>query len=271
MHRTWKLKVASIFLIVFSLALIMGCAEKTEPQQTDDTAKTEEKAEEEKVYINGIDPDFPPFGYVDENGDPAGFDVESVNWIADEMGFEVKHQPTAWDGIVESLRSGKIDFIASGMSITEERKKVISFTIPYWKTRLAVAVREDSDITYEDVLAGEHTIGVQRSTTSAMWIEHTLIEEGEMEQDQLVNYDSFSLALQDLINGRIDAAMQDETMVRDAMSKRPIKIVGAHDSGEAYGYGVRQEDDELREMLNEGIRRLQESPRWDELKEKYGM
>ena len=79
------------------------------------------------------------------------------------------------------------------------------------------------------------------------------------------------LAIEDLANGRIESAMQDDTMVIDAMKTQPIKIAGTHKSGMAYGYGVRQEDDELREMLNEGIRRLQKSPRWEELKEKYGM
>jgi len=223
------------------------------------------------VYINGIDADFPPFAYIDESGNPAGFDVESVNWIAEEMGFEVKHQPTAWDGIVESLRAGKIDFVASGMSITEDRKKVISFTIPYWETDLAVAVQEGSDLTYDEVLNGDYRIGVQRGTTSQMWLEDKLVASGQLDQKMIVIYDSFSLAVKDLLNGRVDAAMQDATMVEDAASVQPIKIVGVHPSGEAYGYGVRQEDDELREMLSEGIRRLQKSPRWEELKEEYGL
>ncbi|HUV08513.1 MAG TPA: ABC transporter substrate-binding protein, partial [Spirochaetia bacterium] len=128
----------------------------------------------EKSYINGIDPDFPPFGYIDKAGKPAGFDVEAVDWIAKEMGFKVKHQPTAWDGIIESLRSGKIDFIASGMSILPERQKVVNFTIPYWETKLAVAVSKDSSLSYEESMDGKHKMGVQRGTTAAMWIEDNL-------------------------------------------------------------------------------------------------
>jgi polar amino acid transport system substrate-binding protein len=187
------------------------------------------------------------------------------------MGFEVRHQPTAWDGIIPSLLAGKIDFIASGMSILPEREEVISFTIPYWETKLAVAVAKDSTLSYEEALSGKYKIGVQRGTTAAMWIEDNLINTGKIDPEMLVNYDSFSIALKDLANGRIDSAMQDDTMVIDAMKTQPIKIVGTHKSGMAYGYGVRKEDNELREMLNEGIRRLQKSPRWEELKEKYGM
>jgi hypothetical protein len=87
----------------------------------------------EKVYINGIDANFPPFAYVDKNGNPDGFDVKALDWIAKEMGFKVKHQPMDWDGIIPSLKTKKIDIVASGMSITDERKKQVSFTAPYWK------------------------------------------------------------------------------------------------------------------------------------------
>jgi polar amino acid transport system substrate-binding protein len=223
----------------------------------------------EKVLVNGIDPDFPPFGFVDKAGNAAGFDVESVDWIAKEMGFEVKHQPTAWDGIIESLRSGKIDFIASGMTILPERAEVVNFTIPYWETKLAVAVGKGSSLTYDQALDGQHTIGVQRGTTAAGWIDDNLVATGKGPQNKVVLYDSFSLALQDLANGRVDSAMQDDTMVLDAAKTQPIKVVGTHKSGMQYGYAVRKEDTELLESLNEGLRRLMASPKWQELVTKY--
>jgi polar amino acid transport system substrate-binding protein len=219
--------------------------------------------------VNGIDPDFPPFGFIDSSGKPAGFDVESMNWIAAEMGFEVTHQPTAWDGIIESLRSGKIDVIASGMSILPERAEVVNFTIPYWETKLAVAVSDDSDLTYRQAIGGKHTIGVQRGTTAAGWIEDNLIAEGKVAQDKVVLYDSFSLALQDLANGRIDCAMQDDTMVLDAAKTQPIKVVGSHKSGMQYGYAVRKEDTELLETLNKGLKALMRSDEWERLIAKY--
>ena len=56
-----------------------------------------------KGYINGIDANFPPFAYVDETGKPAGFDVDAIDWIAEKLGFTVKHQPMDWDGIIPGL------------------------------------------------------------------------------------------------------------------------------------------------------------------------
>ena len=82
----------------------------------------------DKIYINGFDAAYPPFSFIDKAGKPAGFDIDAVNWIAKEMGFKVKHQPTDWAAIVPSLKAGKIDFIASGMSITPERQAQVNFT-----------------------------------------------------------------------------------------------------------------------------------------------
>ena len=227
-------------------------------------------AAEKKVYINGIDADYPPFAYVDEKGNPAGFDVECLDWIAQEMGFEVKHQPTAWDGIVSSLLAGKIDLVYSGMSITEERKEKVDFTIAYWEINQALCVREDSDLNIIAALSGDYTVGSQRGCTAAMWIEDYLVKTDIIGKDKLKLYESFSLALKDLIVGRIDSAMMDDVMIEDALRKgQPIKIVGIIKTGEEYGVAVRKEDQELKALLNEGIAKLKKSAKWDELIAKY--
>ena len=225
---------------------------------------------EKEVYINGIDADYPPHAYVDEKGNPAGFDVEALDWIAEEMGFEVTHQPTAWDGIVSSLLAKKIDLVFSGMSITEERKEKVNFSIPYWSIDQAICVPSDSDLNAVAAFMGENLVGTQRGCTAAMWIEDNLIVPGLFPKEQLKLYDGFSLAVQDLLNKRINAAMMDDVMVEDAIRKgMDIKIVGTIKTGEEYGVAVRKEDTELLELINEGIERIMRSPKWEELKAKY--
>jgi len=225
----------------------------------------------DKVYVNGIDADYPPFAYVDEKGSPAGFDVECLNWIADEMGFKVKHQPTAWDGIVSSLLASKIDMVYSGMSITAERLEKVDFSIPYWEINQSLCVREDSDLNIIAALSGDkYTVGSQRGCTAAMWIEDNLIKTGILAKDNLKLYEGFSLAVKDLVNGRTDSAMMDDVMVEDAIRKgQPVKIVGVIKTGEAYGIAVRKEDKELKALLDEGIAKLKKSTKWDELIIKY--
>ena len=76
-----------------------------------------------KHLINGIDANYPPFAYVDETGKPAGFDVDSMNWIAKKMGFTVEHKPMDWDGIIPALLAKKIDMVCSGMSISPNARR----------------------------------------------------------------------------------------------------------------------------------------------------
>ena len=186
------------------------------------------------------------------------------------MGFEVKHQPTAWDGIIPALLAKKIDMICSGMSITAERAEKVNFSIPYWEIDQALCVRNDSELNIIEALAGNYIVGTQRGCTAAMWIEDHLVKTGIIGEDKLKLYDTFSLAVQDLVNGRIDSAMMDDVMVEDAIRKgQPVKIVGIIKTGEAFGIAVRKEDTELKDKLNEGIKRLLKSDVWEELKIKH--
>ncbi len=227
-------------------------------------------AAEKKVYINGIDPAYPPFSYIDEKGNPAGFDVESLDWIAQEMGFEVKHQPTAWDSIIPSLLAKKIDMVYSGMTITPERQGKADFSIPYWEIGVAVCVLENSDLNIIAALTGKYTVGTQRGTDTQIWAETNLVEPGILKKDNLKLYESYSLALKDLENGRIDVAMADDVMVEDAIRKgQAVKIIGIIRGGWTYGVAVRKEDKELKALLNEGIAKFKKSAKWDELIIKY--
>jgi len=219
----------------------------------------------EKVYINGIDPNFPPFGYVDKKGVPDGFDVKSVDWIAKEMGFKVTHKPMDWAGIIPSLRAKKIDLIASGLSMNDERKKVINFTIPYWIIKQVIVAPKDSNQTVDQLLSKGNKIGVQRGTTEAKWIEENLIKKAG-KKFTLVHYDSAPLAVMDVVNGRIAGAAMDDAPAKDAARKKPVKIVGTFGmEEEEFGYAVRKEDTELLNMLNEGLKKLMASPYWEEL------
>lgn len=223
----------------------------------------------EKVYINGIDANFPPFAYVDKSGNPDGFDVKALDWIAKEMGFKVKHQPMDWDGIIPSLKSKKIDIVASGMSITDERKKEVNFTTPYWKIRQVLVCKKNAKLSVEKALANGNKIGVQRGTTEAKWIEENLIKK-EGKKFELVQYDSAPLAIEDVVNGRIIAAAMDDAPALDAVRNKPVRILGTFGmKDEDFGYAIRKEDTEFLKKVNDGLKKLMKSPYWAELKRNY--
>jgi len=228
-------------------------------------------AADKTVYVVGIDGDYPPYSFIGEDGKPTGFDVESVRWIAGQMGFEVDIRPTAWDGIIPALLAKKIDLIYSGMTATSERREVVAFTDVYWVINQAVCARNDSDLNMITALAGDHTVGTQRGCTAAMWIEDNLVKPGILPKDNLKLYDNFPLAVKDLENGRIDAAMMDDVIVQKAVEGKALRILGTISTGEEYAVAVRKEDTDLLNMLNQGLDLLMKSPKWQELKDKYDM
>lgn len=223
----------------------------------------------EKTYVNGIDPNYPPFAFVDEKtGKPSGFDVESLDWIAKNMGFKVSHKPMAWDGIIPALRAKQIDMVDSGMSITPERSKVVTFSDPYWTVSRVFVVPAASTLTSADILVKKIKVGVQRGTSEANAIKQEQQEKGY--PFELRFYDSAPLAVEDLLNGRIDAALMDELPADDAISKgRAVKKAGVHGVPDEFGVALRKDDTELLSLLNEGYRKLMADPHWQELQKKY--
>ena len=232
-------------------------------------------AGQSKVYVDGIDAAFPPFSFIDASGQPSGFDVEVVQWIAAELGFEVEIVPVEWDAISPTLLTGDIDFIASGMSITAQRAQRVNFTDDYWSVDLAVVVREGTDDDGEPlpefnpftVIQADRRIGVQRGTTSQTWLEENVSAAGI--DIELVLYDSFLLALEDLEIGRLDGAVMDGPTAVASIEGRSLAIVGTIATGEIYGYATRPQDAELLGLLNEGLRRIKLTGVWDELVQKW--
>ncbi len=222
-----------------------------------------------KTYVNGIDANYPPFGYIDEKtGKPAGFDVDSINWIARTMGFKVEHKAVAWDGIVPALANKQIDMIASGMSITEKRRQMVDFTEPYWTVSRVFLVKSDSRLTPADILGKKIKLGVQRGTSEADAIKQEQKEKGY--PFELRFYESCPLAVEDLLNGRIDAALMDQLPADDSIAKgKAVKKAGTHGEPDQFGVAIRKGDKELRALIEEGYRKLKADPYWQELQAKY--
>jgi polar amino acid transport system substrate-binding protein len=224
---------------------------------------------EEKVFVNGIDINFPPFAYLDKDNHPDGFDVRAVEWIAKEMGFSVRHEPTEWDSVLACLKDKGIDLIASGMTITPKMEEQVNFTIPYWTVRKVIIAAKDSSLTVEQIMTKGRRLAVLRGTDEAGWIEENLIEKGG-KRLTLVYYDSAPSAVEDLLRGKIAGAAMSDAPARDAVRNNPVKIVGPLGMpDEQFGYAVRKEDTALLEVLNEGLKRLMASPYWKELQKKY--
>lgn len=227
---------------------------------------------EEKTYINGIDPKYPPFTFTDKSGKLEGFDIDSINWIAKQMGFKVVHQPIKWDEVIPILKSKKIDMVASGMSIDEPRKKEVNFSTVYYKTVMVMVAKENCSVMPDKTMEPNVKWGVQQGTPEAHWIQDNLIEDKGM-TFKLMPFDSAPTIMQNIMNGNIDIAAISRSTADEFLHKgMSIKIIGRYGQpDDLTAYAVRKDDPQLLATLNEGLKRLMASPYWNELKAKYNL
>jgi len=219
-----------------------------------------------KVYRVGTSAGFPPFEFV-ENGEFVGFDMDLMREIAKEMGFEIEIIDMSFDSLIAGLVSGNLDVIAAGMTITEQRAKVVDFSDAYWTADQSISVKADSDFDLT-VLFGKHNIGVQTGTTGDLWVEEALEKTGILTGNYR-RYDTFVLAMTDLENENLDAVILDSPVADRFAKVRPVKTVGIIKSDEKYGLAVKKGNKALLDMLNEGMKRLEENGKIDELIAKY--
>jgi polar amino acid transport system substrate-binding protein len=261
-------RIIPVLLITGLLAatLLSGCTGTSQNQATPGKDVTQQK-----TYIVGIDAEYQPYSYLDPNGTPTGFDVESMRWIAEKKGLKVTFQPTAWDGMIPSMDAGKIDMVYSGMTITPERAEKVNFSIPYLKINQSIAVPNSGTKTLDDFYAGKMVIGAQRGTTGAIWVENNLVNKGLMAKDNLKLYDSFPLVAADLVIGRIDAAVYDKPSMVTAIADKPAKIIGEIDTDEQYGVAIPKSNPMLLQTMNEGLTELMKDPYWQVLRNRYSL
>ncbi len=187
------------------------------------------------VWEVGTEPTFPPFEMKDDvSGDLIGFDVDLMNAIGEAAGREIEFVSLPFDGLIPALQSNTIDAAISGMTITAERAQTIDFSRPYFEAGLAIAVREDNDEieSFED-LQGKG-IAVQIGTTGAE-------QANSVEGASVSTFDSAPLALQELVNGRVDAVVNDLPATLFAINEanlQGVKIVGELVTQEYYGIAI---------------------------------
>lgn len=216
----------------------------------------------EKVIIMGTNAEFPPFEYRDSN-QITGFDIELANAIAKDMGAKLEIKDMGFDGLIPALQSKKIDFIASGMSVTEERKKNVNFSTGYYKASQVIIVNKDNtEITKPEDLKGKK-IGVQIGTTGDM-------EAEKIENVDLKKYNAAFAAVLELKNKKIDAIVLDyEPAYNFTKQNQEIKLLNVELTQEEYAMAVRKEDKDLLESINKTLNTLKSNGEYDKLVKKY--
>ena len=201
-----------------------------------------------RVLNIGSDTTYPPHEFI-EDGVVKGFDVDVVAAICEKINCSANWVTTAWDGIFAALADGQFDMVVSGVSITEERDKIVDFSDPYIVVQQGVLMRvEDAGKTIDDFKSGALRLASQNGTTNAQ------LGEELVGRDNLQLFDSFNNAVVAVRNGDADGVIIDSTSAaayeQEFAGELAVEITGL--SSDPLGL-VFQEGDGIQDAFNEGL------------------
>lgn len=223
--------------------------------------------ENSNLIVVASDCTWPPMEFIDENKEIVGFDIDLMNAIAEAGGFEVEIKNTAWDGIFAGLANKNYDAVISSVTITDERKKTMDFSIPYINAGQVLIINKDlSGVSGLQDMSGMK-VGAQIGTTGAFAIE-------EADGVELKNFDELGLAVEALAQGKIEGVVADTPIAADYVMnndnyKNALMIVGEPFTEEYYGIAVAKGNKEVLEKINAGIKAVIDSGKDQELIDKW--
>lgn len=231
-----------------------------------DTSLTD--IQDKGTIVVGIDDSFPPMGFVGEDGELTGFDVELARLVAKRLGVEAKIQPINWDSKELELKSGKIDVIWNGYTITADRVKEVEFTKPYLQNQQVLVVAQDSPYKTKADLEGK-IVGAQVESSGL----EALQADSELSATvaDIPEYDDYLMALLDLGTSRLDAVAVDKVVADYTMTKDPGKyrVLDGSLSDEYYGIGCAKGAVALREAIDKALDELYEDGSIDKLSNEW--
>ena len=229
-------------------------AEKKEETTTAGTPAAETAEAAGGTLIVGFDQDFPPMGFVGDNGEYTGFDLDLAKEVAGRLGLEYKAQPIAWDSKDMELESGNIDCIWNGFTITG-REDDYTWTTPYMANKQVFVVANDSDIKSQADLAGK-VVEVQADSSA----EAALKENQDLANTfgQLLTTPDYNTAFMDLEQGAVDAVAMDVIVAGYQIKQRnaDFKILDDSLSEEEYGVGFKKGNTELRDKVQGALEEM---------------
>ena len=256
-----KLGLLSLFFILAIFVAACG----SEETSSDGNEKGNEKSE--KTYKVGVDPTYPPFEFKEGN-DYKGIDIDLIQAIADDQGFKIELSPMDFGGIIPALQANQLDVAIAGMSITEDRKKTVDFSEPYFDAGLTVIVKKDNTkIKSVDDLKGA-TVAVKKGTTGAQYAQ----DHAKDLDIKVKQFNDSPAMFQEVSNGNADALIEDYPVISYAIAQKDLdlKIVGERLNGDQYGIAVlKGKNGDLLEKINKGLANLKDSGKYDEIIKTY--
>lgn len=269
-----------------TMAMLAGCgsasteqAASAEPAADTETAAAEETQEEtageaqegdRTTFTVGFDAEFPPYGYMDENGDYTGFDLDLAQEVCDRNGWELVKQPIDWDSKDMELSSGSIDCIWNGFTMNG-REDAYTWSVPYVDNSQVFVVKADAGISTQADLAGK-IVGVQKDSSALAALEGDAADLAatfaEMNQ-----YADYNTGFMDLEAGAIDALAVDIGVANYQFASRGdgYVIMDEKLATEQYGIGFLLGNEELKDQVEKTLLEMADDGTFTKIAEKYDL
>ena len=268
-----------IYLLgVLATIMLADCSSaKTTESSSVDTSAAESKLTDETTtagtdadttFTVGFDQDFPPMGFVGDDGEFTGFDLDLAAEVAKRLGKEIKYQPIAWDAKDMELTSGNIDCIWNGFS-TKNREDKYTWTKPYMKNDQVFVVRSDSDINSFEDLAGK-TVEVQIDSSAEAVLKENTELSGTFTKLQTVA--DFNTGFMDLEMGGVDALAMNSVVANYQITKRDtegFKVLYKPLSSEEYAVGFKLGNTILRDEVQKALEEMKADGTLKSISEKW--
>lgn len=252
-------RIISALLAVLMLAALLTVGASAEEDLL-------QRIQSRGTIIVGLEGDWAPWSFVDENDELMGFDVEVARAIAEKLGVEAEIIPGEWDGLFAGMDAGRYDMVVNGVEVTPERTEKYDFADPYAYIRTALIVRGDNeDIkTFED-LKGKKTANSIASTYMNLAEEYGATCYG---------VDTLDETLTMVLQGRVDATLNAIVSYTDYLAQHPdanLKVVATTEDASNVAIPMRKGDEtaSLLEAVNKAIAELHEEGVISELSIKY--
>lgn len=220
-----------------------------------------------RVLRVGMELAYPPFETRDEAGDPTGIAVDFMQEFGEKYGYDILIENTAWDGLIPSLESGKVDAVMSSMTITDERRQSVDFTDPYAMAQLAILANSSSGIgSIDDLNQPDKKVAVKTGSTGDVYATKNLPDA------QIVRLADESACVTEVVQGKADGFLYDQLTIYRNHERYPEETRAVYipfQDPESWGIAVRKGDTKLAGELNEFIADGKENGLFDRLTEKY--
>jgi polar amino acid transport system substrate-binding protein len=213
------------------------------------------KKKTETILRIGTNAEYPPFEFKD--GDQfVGVDMDLAKAIAEKIGAKYEIIDMDFDALIPSLTSNKIDLAISAITITDERKQQVDFSLPYYTANQVIIAKAESEVKIEkleDLV--KYKVGAQNGTTGQIYVQENLVDKKLMNKDNLKKYSTNIEAITDMMNGNIDLVIIDDSAAQGYSKLKPIKTIFKIETNEEYGIALQKESPH-KEKINAALDEL---------------